>query len=384
MPPRAGPRDVPDASLTINIPRLRNAASRLTDASNSEAPNAAHQSVIQKTQARRNDADVIVTRVESIANLSKLLPDTISEGTEDDEIYRVITTIQGLDEGSISSTFNRRFDILFKEDAQCRDENGRLHLIRRGDLGMMLVVNYLRKIKWTASEMVAQKEGILLKLDRLVKELEVLCDMSAEDAKTRAAEKPSKAKGKSKAGSGTAPKKPTTSQRDAFIDSILLPKPKRKDGDYRPKKKGVVVSEEEEDDFEDDVEDPAAAGRKRKKIVLEGEKYEPVPKKPKKAAAKTSQAVPNIEIIEVDDESDTEPRAHGKRGPKSSTRDFFLPPVAIKNNGEKRWAFKCQHPGCRTTLTVKRTVRSDQFFDDESQDPGQSTKMPVPMRADFV
>ncbi|KAF7346859.1 Dimer-Tnp-hAT domain-containing protein [Mycena sanguinolenta] len=352
------PRDVPDPSLTINTPRIRNAPSRLTDASNSEAPSAAHQAVIKKTQARRNDADVILARVETIANLSKLLPDTVSEGTEEDEIYRVITTVQGLDEGSISSTFNRRFDILFKEDGQCRDENGRLHLIRRGDLGMLLVVKYLQEIKWTTNEM--------------LKSLKSFAKCRPRMPKKRAAEKPSKAKGKGKAEAVSASKKTSAAQRDAFVDSILLPKLKAKDGEYRPKKP-AVVSEEEEDDFEDDAEDAAAvsneAGRKRKKIVLEGEKHEPVPKRPKKAAAKTSQPVPNVEVIEVDDESDTEPRAHGKRGPKSSTRDFFLPPVAIRTHGEKRWAFKCRHPGCPSTLSVKRTVGKDRFFDDESPAP---------------
>ncbi|KAF8206044.1 hypothetical protein K438DRAFT_1931802, partial [Mycena galopus ATCC 62051] len=50
----------------------------------------------------------------------------VAEGTEENEIFRIITTIQG--PGGVASTFNQCFEILFKEDAQCR-VNGRLHLI---------------------------------------------------------------------------------------------------------------------------------------------------------------------------------------------------------------------------------------------------------------
>lgn len=117
-------------------------------------------------------ATVIGQLIKNIEDLSSCLPNTVSEGTEHDEIYRVITTIQGHDEGSVASTFNRRFDILFKEDAQCRDENGRLHLIRSGELGMMMVVDYLRSIKWSAAEM--DLEGAMVKLERIVKEMEFL------------------------------------------------------------------------------------------------------------------------------------------------------------------------------------------------------------------
>ncbi|KAF8149199.1 hypothetical protein K438DRAFT_2027412 [Mycena galopus ATCC 62051] len=106
--------------------RFRIASSRLTDASNSEAPSAAHQLLIKNTQARRNGAETILVRIDSIANLASLLPTMVAEGTEDNEIFRVITTIQG--PGGVASTFNRCFGILFKEDAQCR-VNNRLHLI---------------------------------------------------------------------------------------------------------------------------------------------------------------------------------------------------------------------------------------------------------------
>jgi hypothetical protein len=72
----------------------------------------------------------------------------------------------------MDSTFNWRFDCLFKEDAQCRDMNGRLHLIRRGELGMSMVVRYLREIRWNAPEM--DLEGAAEKLEPVVKEMEFL------------------------------------------------------------------------------------------------------------------------------------------------------------------------------------------------------------------
>jgi hypothetical protein len=72
----------------------------------------------------------------------------------------------------MDSTFNRRLDCLFKEDVKCRDANGRLHLIRRGELGMLMVVRYLRDIRWNAPEM--NLEGAKAKLERVVKEMEFL------------------------------------------------------------------------------------------------------------------------------------------------------------------------------------------------------------------
>jgi hypothetical protein len=118
-------------------------------------------------------ASAIATLIRAIEDLDAALPTTIAEGTDEDEIHRVLTTIHGPDDGSraASSTFNRRFDILFKEDAQCR-VNGRLHLIRRGEWGMLMVVRYLRDTKWNDPEM--NLDGAVNKLERIVKEMEVL------------------------------------------------------------------------------------------------------------------------------------------------------------------------------------------------------------------
>ncbi|KAF8214358.1 hypothetical protein K438DRAFT_1956438 [Mycena galopus ATCC 62051] len=63
---------------------------------------------------------------------------------------------------------NRRMDILFAES--CRDNDGRLYYVRRGKLGMALLVQYLREVEW--SEVPADLATI--KLTRIITELEVL------------------------------------------------------------------------------------------------------------------------------------------------------------------------------------------------------------------
>ena len=62
--------------------------------------------------------------VDKIIALTKILPKSVPEATCKDHIYEVMTTVTG---DSLWETFNRRFDILFGED--CRDQEGRLHLI---------------------------------------------------------------------------------------------------------------------------------------------------------------------------------------------------------------------------------------------------------------
>ncbi|KAJ7898191.1 hypothetical protein B0H14DRAFT_240027, partial [Mycena olivaceomarginata] len=74
----------------------------------------------------------IAILIKAIEDLAAFLPPSVAEGTEEDEIHRVLTNIHGHDdEAMMDSTFNRRFDCLFKEDVQCRDANGRLHLIQK-------------------------------------------------------------------------------------------------------------------------------------------------------------------------------------------------------------------------------------------------------------
>ncbi|KAJ7138608.1 hypothetical protein C8R46DRAFT_922078, partial [Mycena filopes] len=57
----------------------------------------------------------------------------------------------------------------------------------------------------------------------------------------------------------------------------------------------------------------------------------------------------------------------GKRGPKSTSRDHFHDPIAVKCNGEPRWEFKCRH--CTKSCTFPRTVKRDKTFKDEPKQP---------------
>jgi hypothetical protein len=65
-------------------------------------------------------------------------------------------------------TFNKRFDALFAED--CRDGQGRLHHIRRGEFGMDMVVQYLSTLDITLLPL----DLVAKKLDRLEAELEII------------------------------------------------------------------------------------------------------------------------------------------------------------------------------------------------------------------
>ncbi|KAK7001674.1 hypothetical protein R3P38DRAFT_3368049 [Favolaschia claudopus] len=357
--------------------RTRVAPKRLVDGSNSEAPSAAHQGIVDQTQARLNAAATIAHLIKSIEDLDSVLPDSVAAGTEDDEIYRVITTVQGLDPDSIDSTFTRRFDILFKEDAQCRNADGRLHLIRRGEFGMQMVARYLRDLKWSDPDM--NLAGAVLKLERVVTEMEVLSGINRSDAeKTRsskaAASKPNPTT--RKAGTAAGPSAAASSApADAFeqlFQATLNGKNKRPDKTYKPKKVNPDLSEEEEDDIidVDDDELPPADPKKRKIIVVDGVAQQSAPKKKKKKAKSAVAAAPppQVDVIEVD-ESEDEARPSGKRGPTTDTRLHYSSPTAITLNGEKRWAFNCLHKDCQKVVTFKRTVAKNQLFTDERPAP---------------
>ena len=88
------------------------------------------------------------------------------QGSTDDKIYRIMNTEK---HDTPHETFNRRFDALFAED--CRDSNGRLHLVRQGKFGMGLVVSYLSKINWSTG---FPLDLVELKLQRLITELKGL------------------------------------------------------------------------------------------------------------------------------------------------------------------------------------------------------------------
>ncbi|KAJ7459621.1 hypothetical protein B0H11DRAFT_1924246 [Mycena galericulata] len=139
--------------------RNRVASSRVTDGANGEAPSAAHQNVLATKP--------ILDLIKRMDRLSAQLPDTVAEASDTDDVHRVITTLSGID-GSVAGTFNHRFDVLFGQE--CRDSDGRLKNIRRGDYGMLCVVEYLQSIHWESAGI--PLDLAQLKLARIVEELE--------------------------------------------------------------------------------------------------------------------------------------------------------------------------------------------------------------------
>ncbi|KAJ6625138.1 hypothetical protein B0H10DRAFT_2212148 [Mycena sp. CBHHK59/15] len=274
-------------------------------------------------------AGTIAKLIDKISKLSESLPTTIPEGTEDDKIHYILMNIHSHDAGSVASTFNHRFNILFKEDAQCRDEDGHLRF----------------EIDWVSSDV--DLELARLKLERVVTEMELLCKSSAGSTSkkpTACKAVPAAAKGNATAPSikkALAPKKSSKElMLDNLFDRVMQPKAKKAkpDKEYQPKK-ALLLSEEEEDDFEDGEADAVApeGPRKRKRIIVEGEE-QPQKKKPKTASAPP----PGIDIIDV--ESDDKARTSGKRGLKSTTRDHFFPPVVVTRTVSKNQLFGDEDP----------------------------------------
>jgi hypothetical protein len=107
--------------------------------------------------------------VQSLATHSAALPPTVPLATQEDKIYH---TVLRVNEGDAFQTFNRIFDILFKEDADCRDEHGRLRYVRRGKYGMDKICAYLNNVDWKDPNM--PLDLVKIKLDRLLEELSFL------------------------------------------------------------------------------------------------------------------------------------------------------------------------------------------------------------------
>lgn len=82
------------------------------------------------------------TLIKDIAFLSKNLPTDVPLAHGRDKIPQVMQK----DGEGVWGTFNRRMDALFQEDSQCRDDAGRLRHVRRGPLGMEMVVTYLQSL----------------------------------------------------------------------------------------------------------------------------------------------------------------------------------------------------------------------------------------------
>jgi hypothetical protein len=98
-------------------------------------------------------------------NLPAKLPSSVRVAIPSDTIHTVFSREEG---ESQWHTFNSRFDAVFGED--CRDKTTKkLHLIRRGPLGMELVANYLDRVNIKDPELPL---GLVIpKLQRLYNEL---------------------------------------------------------------------------------------------------------------------------------------------------------------------------------------------------------------------
>jgi hypothetical protein len=107
----------------------------------------------------------IVGLVKTFKALSDSLPLTVGTATREDKIY---TTLVKVNEGENYMTFNRIFDILFKEDNDCRVD-GRLRYLLRGKYGMEKLCAYLNDIDWTEPNLPLNL--VKLKLDRVIEEL---------------------------------------------------------------------------------------------------------------------------------------------------------------------------------------------------------------------
>ena len=114
---------------------------------------------MSSSQPSEKDVRDLIT---NITTLSECLPESVPLASMEDKIYRVMTGEEG--EG-IWHTFNRRFDAVFGQD--CRDEQGRLHYLRRGKFGMGTVCNYLKKMDLTTGD---------IPFNLMVDKLQRLCD----------------------------------------------------------------------------------------------------------------------------------------------------------------------------------------------------------------
>ncbi|KAF7333702.1 hypothetical protein MVEN_02326400 [Mycena venus] len=221
----------------------------------------------------------VLTLIKKIEALAPLLPDSVTEASEDDnELHRILTETSGIDD-SPWGTLNRQLDKLFGMDTR---ENGRLKYIRRGEHGMSFVARHLAGLDWKSGKY--PLELVELKLQRIVDEREYLCDLNnttaeVETAKPKQPPKKRKNQAVEKAADNNfgqvigSKKKPNSTAAEKSGEKGTPPADSDEDDpDYAlPKRGHPHLSEEEEDDFMD-VDQPAtlANPRKRKVLVTEG------------------------------------------------------------------------------------------------------------------
>ncbi|KAJ6617743.1 hypothetical protein B0H10DRAFT_1948076 [Mycena sp. CBHHK59/15] len=242
--------DQPDPSVIRKTARSWQPSSRLLDPKNSEAPDITHRSLVDNMLTEAVTS--VTSLIDRIEELCPSLPTSVPKGTEEDKIRHVLNHIKGPDPDDPGSTFNRRMDILFGED--CRDDNGRLHHVRRGPWGMKLVVQYFRSIKWATGCVPFTMASI--KLTRIVTEMEHLC-LNASDV-TASAPQTGQASSSKSAGS-------KRKSAEALSDTEDTPTPK-KSKNSSTRNGSVTIEDVDEDDEFDEELSPAARNAQKSKV----------------------------------------------------------------------------------------------------------------------
>ncbi|KAF8888702.1 hypothetical protein CPB84DRAFT_1461956 [Gymnopilus junonius] len=292
-------------------------------------------------------------RLTALKELTRKLPSIIPLAKETDRINEIFNKIpvpgpaNNDPDITVSSVFNRRMDILFGEDV--RDGNGRLKYILRGKFGMDMVTEYFSSSLATGALSLGTA---MVKLERLVKELEVLC-------------------------SANAPAVNSASKR---------PNSEAEDGDYCPPKRPRVSAspeagpafDENGDEILEDTELGESKEKRRLAAKKKGKSGGPAPKAKthkKKASAKAAQKAAEPIEIESGEESDgtsamkkveEQERTQGaRRGPSNDSMHHFHDPLPVQNQrGDLRWEFCCRY--CKCARSFLRTVKGENItFDDE-------------------
>ncbi|KAF8142731.1 hypothetical protein K438DRAFT_2111783 [Mycena galopus ATCC 62051] len=287
--------------------RNRTASAKVSDANNVEAPSAAHQ---------KNLANLIA----KLRKLADQLLETVPEATDtDNKIYRIITQVHGLDDGSVQSTFVRRFDFLFAEKS--RNADGRLTHVRRGELGMKSVIQYLDFIHWESDPDLCMLA--IERLQRIIAELEHLRYSIISSLFT--SPHPSSVTPSQQSQRPTKKRKLDDKTADRIFEAMMNGKKKGKkkkskkvanddesDPEYRPRRPRSTLSEDSKDDFDNDELDEAAtpeSSRKGKLLVVHSDEGSdndtPLPKSTKSKGS--AAPPPKASVIEISEESDDKP-----------------------------------------------------------------------------
>ncbi|KAJ7796689.1 hypothetical protein B0H14DRAFT_3550066 [Mycena olivaceomarginata] len=211
----------------------------------------------------------VVEIIDQIEALARTLPQSVPKAERNGEIWRVLNKVNGMDTGTHgkSSTFIRRMDILFGSTA--RDPDGRMTQIRRGSSGILLLIQYLRKINW-------KSDGIplavaTLKLTQLLEEMQHLCAVIPTSPTTSTPASPTS----SKKSAGEAP-----SDSEEFAPSKRI----------RSTRNGSASVEDSEDSEHEDEPSPAARMNhksKRTTIILSSDSESDSSSQPAKKKMKT-------------------------------------------------------------------------------------------------